>query len=305
MPALGFSIGIRNIIWCWVILVLIGIWFSIKIDLYYYPVCAILLSLLEFILDRGNLRNNNVTNAYTDETINLSKNLLNEEKNRIEIQRRREMLVPENYIKKFLQHAERNYGKMDKYGNQNKDSLEKEIADYLVMIAKQVGNKQDISSTEAYKNGRNFPTLSDDYRWLMEYLRLEFQKFHQAKEQKIKSGELIDISSMSWIEFEKYLAQIFKKHWYIIEMTPETGDQWADIIAEKDGRKIIVQAKRYTGSVGNGAIQEVIWAIKYYDWTEWWVITNSIFTNSARELARVNHITLIDGTSLENIQDLI
>lgn len=107
------------------------------------------------------------------------------------------MLVPENYIKKFLQHAERNYGKMDKYGNQNKDSLEKEIADYLVMIAKQVGNKQDISSTEAYKNGRNFPTLSDDYRWLMEYLRLEFQKFHQAKEQKIKSGELIDISSMS------------------------------------------------------------------------------------------------------------
>ena len=229
---------------------------------------------------------------------------LEEEKRKLELIEKRNKLIPENYIKKILQHAERNYAKRDKYGNQNSGSLEKEIADYLLMIARQIGNKVDINSTEAYARGRSFPSLNNDYRWLIEYLRSEFQKFHEVKEQKLKSGEL-DISNMSWVEFERYLARIFEKHWYSIELTPESGDQWADIIAEKDQKRLVIQAKRYSGSVGNGAIQEVIWAIKYYDGTEWWVITNSIFTNSAQELAWVNRITLIDSESLENIKNLI
>jgi restriction system protein len=135
-------------------------------------------------------------------------------------------------------------------------------------------------------------------------LRSEFQKFHQAKEQRLKSGDL-DISNMSWVEFERYLAKIFETHGYHIEMTSESGDQWADIIAEKDGKRLVIQAKRYSGSVGNGAIQEVIWAIKYYDGTEGWVITNSIFTNSAQDLARVNYIRLIDGESLSRLDEMI
>lgn len=226
------------------------------------------------------------------------------EKERITLQNQRNKLIPENYIKKFLQHAERNYEKVDKYWNKNKNSLEKEIAGYLVMIAEQGWDKFQINSTEAYARGKSYPALNDDYKWLVSYLKSEFNKYHAERKQKIASG-MNNISEMTWIEFEKYLASIFRSAWYSIDMTPESWDQWADIIAEKNARRIVIQAKRYTGSVGNGAIQEVIWAIRYYDGTEWWVITNSIFTNSARELARVNHIILIDGESLEDIRNLI
>ncbi len=227
-----------------------------------------------------------------------------EEKQKNELIKRRNSLIPENYIKKFLQHAERNYEKTDKYWNKNKDSLEKEVSDYLDMIAKQVWDKHQYSAIEAYSRWRSYPALNEDYRWLISYLKSEFHKYHTERQQKDKDNS-INISQMTWIEFERFLANIFKSSGYVIDMTPESWDQWADIIAEKNGRKIIIQAKRYTSSVWNGAVQEVIWAIRYYEWNEWWVITNSTFTNSARELARVNHITLIDGDSLEDIKKLI
>ena len=225
-----------------------------------------------------------------------------EEKKRREIINRRMKFVPEAYMKVFLQHAERKYGKKDKYGNQDKDSLDKEINEYLIMISKQRKDKCEQNSVDAYIRGRHYPQLNDDYRWLISYLRSKFQEYHQERIDRLEAGE-VDISKMRGLEFERYLAKLFEKCGYQVHLTSESGDQWADIIAEKHNNKIVIQAKGYSWSVGNGAIQEVIWAIKYYDGDEWWVITNSIFTNSAKELSRINNIKLIDGDSLRELED--
>jgi restriction system protein len=44
--------------------------------------------------------------------------------------------------------------------------------------------------------------------------------------------------------------------------------------------------KRYTSSVGNSAVQEVVAAVLFYGTNEGCVITNSSFTPSARSLAQ-------------------
>ncbi len=76
----------------------------------------------------------------------------------------------------------------------------------------------------------------------------------------------------------------------------ESDSQGADLIAKKDGKTIIIQAKRYQGAVGNKAVQEVISALAYFGGDEGWVVTNSSFTRSARSLAKKANIRLVACT---------
>lgn len=228
---------------------------------------------------------------------------LEEQKKQKAILERRRKLLPKNYLDKFLQHAEIKYGRKDKYGNQNTDSFEKEIKEYLIMITKQDTDKSVKNSVDAYIRGRNYPALNEDYKWLISTLRLEFIEHHEKKEQKLLSGELVNFASMSGIEFERYISRTLEKKGYQVDLTPESWDQWADIIARKNDKVIVIQAKNYSKPVWNKAVQEVIGAIKYYDGTEWWVITNSTFTSSAKDLARVNGIILMEWFEWNQIEN--
>jgi restriction system protein len=79
-------------------------------------------------------------------------------------------------------------------------------------------------------------------------------------------------------------------------VTGKAGDQGGDILTQDDDEKIIIQAKNYSlhRKVTNDAVQEVLGAIAYYGADKGVVVTNSFFTKSAIELAKVNSITLWD-----------
>lgn len=49
---------------------------------------------------------------------------------------------------------------------------------------------------------------------------------------------------------EELLYSCFKNMGYEVTLTPLTVDYGADLLLNKDGRKIVVQAKRWKGSVG-------------------------------------------------------
>lgn len=90
-----------------------------------------------------------------------------------------------------------------------------------------------------------------------------------------------------------------KSGYKILSKKKKSGDQGADLIVEKDGIKTAIQAKRYSNSVGNKAVQEVIGSIKYYNCDREIVITTSRFTDSAKSLAEKNDIKLIDKSNIE------
>ena len=112
-------------------------------------------------------------------------------------------------------------------------------------------------------------------------------------------------SIITGVEFEGLLKLMFEEMKYHVELTNTTNDQGADLIITKGNNKTVIQAKFYSGTVGNSAVQEVVAAIKYYSASRGMVITNSSFTNSAISLARVNDIMLINGYDLKVILEIL
>ncbi len=109
---------------------------------------------------------------------------------------------------------------------------------------------------------------------------------------------LIALSQMDPFEFERELGRAFREHGYEATVTRASGDQGVDIILVLDRQRIAVQVKRYKGTVGNAAVQEVFAGKHFYDAEEAWVITTSAFSESARALAARTGVRLIEGLTL-------
>lgn len=93
--------------------------------------------------------------------------------------------------------------------------------------------------------------------------------------------------------FEHWIAAAFQKRGWQAKATTGSGDQGVDVIAEKSGCRVGIQCKRYTGSVGNKAVQEAISGRIYHGLDKAAVLTNTSFTRSAVELARRSDVTLM------------
>lgn len=122
--------------------------------------------------------------------------------------------------------------------------------------------------------------------------------YKKWRQKRIVSSGIDTIDNMSGEEFEELLLEHFRNLGYKGHLTPVTEDYGADLVLEKDGRKIVVQAKRWRGTVGIEAVQQIIGAIKYYNADKGMVITNSVFTENAYELADSNGIELWDRKKL-------
>ena len=105
---------------------------------------------------------------------------------------------------------------------------------------------------------------------------------------------------------EEYAAEILiKKGYKIIARNYHSRFGEIDIIAEKNEERIGIQAKCYSNSVSNSAIQEVVAGISHYRCSKGIVVTNNFFTKSAIELASSNNIVLWDRDILkEKIMEL-
>jgi hypothetical protein len=214
--------------------------------------------------------------------------------------------------------------RLDDYGDENWDALPQEIERLLLKSAKaendnigpvrhlvfkglssedilrELDKKSFMFAVDLINQGidRNgLDMLIKKYTFLRSDLEARFRTHHANQKDK----RLVeDLDSLSGVEFETYLMKLLTEHGFDVRTTAATGDQGADLIARRNGRTIVIQAKRYQGSVGNRAVQEVVGAVKYYRADEAWVITSGTFTVSAKELARVNSVELIDGYALRN-----
>ncbi len=124
------------------------------------------------------------------------------------------------------------------------------------------------------------------------------KKKETDRKNEIFSNETLAIDEMSGIDFEEFLEILFRKKGYNVKTTATTGDYGADLILSRYNRVIVVQAKRYSGSIGVKAVQEVIGAKGYYKADNGMVVTNSYFTPNAVNLAVANHIELWDRERL-------
>lgn len=116
---------------------------------------------------------------------------------------------------------------------------------------------------------------------------------------EIEKFTIADIDLMSGAEFENFVTYMFNQLGYKATNTKLSGDQGIDVIATKGKTTIAIQCKCFHGSVGNHAIMEAFAGAKYYNADKCMVVTNSLFTKSARELANKNGVVLWDRQVLK------
>jgi len=145
--------------------------------------------------------------------------------------------------------------------------------------------------TEDYENTYLLKkALWDNERYLNNDFSLELQIFNlMQKYENIQNG----------YEFEEFCFSLYTELGYFVEHTKLSNDQGADLVIEKEGIRSVVQAKFYSTPVGNKAVQEVVASKAYYENAPHAiVITNNIFTPSAKKLAEANSVQLVIGDNI-------
>lgn len=204
-------------------------------------------------------------------------------------------------VNKFLEIAERKVSVLDDYGDERMHLLGKEVEECIRKLATREG-LAFLSTYFLRFDSQNAPPGYLPWKWVLLRLRQLFTEYHELQKSKVRT--INEINLLSGTEFETYVARILQQNGWQVGATPATGDQGADLIASKGNRKIAIQVKRYTASVGNSAVQEVVGAVRFYGANEGCVITNSSFTPSARSLAQKNDIRLIEGSNLDKLEML-
>ena len=136
------------------------------------------------------------------------------------------------------------------------------------------------------------------------FLIVNFVKKVRTKKREkelIKVYNITQIDTLSGIEFEMLLKNLFEKMGCAVSLTKTTSDFGADLILKRKGKRCIVQAKRYSGTVGVSAVQEVVSAKSHYKSANAMVVTNSTFSSEAKVLAGECGVDLVDRGLLEKL----
>ncbi len=139
------------------------------------------------------------------------------------------------------------------------------------------------------------------------YFEVQLDLFQANLENARREGRLtmLDVDRMPGIAFESLLARIYEAMGYDVTLTKAAGDQGADLVMKRFSETTVVQAKRYSGTVGNKAIQEVIAARSFYNCEKAIVVTNSRYTDAAKELAHRAAVELVGRGELQQMVDAL
>lgn len=128
------------------------------------------------------------------------------------------------------------------------------------------------------------------------------QLFKYYREKLLLFVPLSQVDNMDGHEFESFCAQLLQMNGFSnVSVTPGSGDQGVDVLAEKDGIKYAIQCKCYSSNLGNQPIQEVHTGKAVYQCQIGVVMTNRYFTEGAKQAAKATGVLLWDRDKLEEL----
>lgn len=106
-------------------------------------------------------------------------------------------------------------------------------------------------------------------------------------------------------DFELFCAEELRRAGWKTKLTRVTGDQGADLVAGKGGVSIVLQCKYYSRPMGNRAVQEVVAARVHEHADRAAMVSNSVYTAAAEQLAQTNSVLLLHHTQLAKLDNLL
>lgn len=123
-----------------------------------------------------------------------------------------------------------------------------------------------------------------------------------AKLTPVKQMSVERLYQLSPTDFEKYVATLFRQKGYKVALRGGTGDHGVDLeLVGLDGRRAIVQCKRYQNTVGEDVVRELYGTLIHERAMRGFLVTTAEISNSAEAWAKGKPITLIDGPTLVKI----
>ncbi|HAB51915.1 MAG: hypothetical protein A2315_11005 [Ignavibacteria bacterium RIFOXYB2_FULL_35_12] len=132
------------------------------------------------------------------------------------------------------------------------------------------------------------------------------KRFISKKDVLNRMDEKLNLASMDWEEFEHLVREIFEKEFSTnggeVKVTRASRDGGVDAVAfDPDpirGGKIVIQAKRYTNTVGVSAVRDLYGTVLNEGATKGILVTTSDYGSDAYEFAKGKPLTLLNGSNL-------
>jgi restriction system protein len=181
--------------------------------------------------------------------------------------------------------------RVDAYGNEVHDKWHKEVArfiDSVFLPELTVAERKQAQQTNAFNLILNTTLIQ-----------------RVAAEAVRRSQSPIFTADMGGLAFEAYCSDLLRASGWQAYVTTASGDQGADVFAQKDGDRVVVQAKLHSAPVGNKAVQEAHSAKAHYRATAAVVVGQSGFTTSAQQLAGSTGVMLLHYSELGKLSSLL
>jgi restriction system protein len=115
-----------------------------------------------------------------------------------------------------------------------------------------------------------------------------------------------NLAAMDWEDFEHLIREVFEKEFQSnggeVKVTQASRDGGVDAIAfDPDpirGGKIVIQAKRYTNTVGVSAVRDLYGTVMNEGATKGILVTTSDYGSDSYEFAKGKPLTLLNGSNL-------
>lgn len=152
---------------------------------------------------------------------------------------------------------------------------------------------------------RDGMTTGDIYRHAYEYLR-ETEEKPVAARYSVKRA-VLDLGP-SGFPFEQFLAEVLRAHGWSartgVALTGRCAPHEVDVLAEKEGRRIGIEAKFHNEAGGKTDIKDALYVHARYEdlrrapeassrVDEGWLVTNTRFTRNAIRYAQCSNLTLL------------
>ncbi len=132
------------------------------------------------------------------------------------------------------------------------------------------------------------------------------KRFIEARSVDLGNDGATNLASMDWQDFEHLIREIFEKEFSSrggeVKVTQSSRDGGVDAVAfDPDpiiGGKIIIQAKRYTNTVGVSAVRDLYGTTMSEGATKGILVTTSDYGPDAYKFATGKPITLLSGSNL-------
>lgn len=136
-------------------------------------------------------------------------------------------------------------------------------------------------------------------------LKKTFQYINRWYAKQKRAFEQSDAVPEDGHDFEHWVASKLNDAGWTASVTQASGDDGVDVIAVRNGSSVAVQCKRFKGSVGNKAVQEVYSGMKHMQLDRAVVISTGQYTKAAQNLASTTGVILLSEHDIPHLWELL